>query len=640
MKKLFILLAVAAMGFMAGCGDEYDDSALSGRIDSLEQRLSALETVMRAYESNLFILSVQESEEGYVINFSDGSVAIITNGKEGEKGERGETLIERIAVGTDEVTFVLTDGRIFSIALYADLSIVFDEGDLLSMPLNSSREIHYTVTSSLPDVEIEVLASADIRAKVVPATATEGVIEVHTGAEIDEYSKMIVLVSNGEKVIMRRFLFEESGLRVEDNTTKTLEPRGGELTLEYWSNAECEVIIPEAAQSWISLSPTTRTLAKHSVVLDIAVNTGDSRSANVTVQTPDGLMKATFRIVQKALPTEYYYSTDYSHDGEVIVLQKAVKGNGIDIVLLGDAYSDRQIADGTYMEVMEDMLEYLFYEEPFYTYQHLFNVYAVNVVSPTEGYDHGATALEGYFGEGTTVGGNNGTCMTYARKAVSDERMDETLIVVAMNRDVHAGTCYMYTASDNKGTYGSGTSVAYFPVRSYPAEFLQLLLHEACGHGFAKLADEYGQNGAITSYEAERRKEWQDVLGWFKNVDFTDDLSTIRWNYFLNDSRYNGERMGAFEGGLAYAKGVWRPKETSIMRYYTGGFNAPSREAIYYRIHKLAYGPNWVYDYEEFVEYDEVNRYWSGYTLNTFAPDEFKPTAPPVILEKSWRDEL
>ncbi len=44
------------------------------------------------------------------------------------------------------------------------------------------------------------------------------------------------------------------------------------------------------------------------------------------------------------------------------------------------------------------------------------------------------------------------------------------------------------------------------------------------------------------------------------------------------------------------------------MKNNKGGFNAPSREAIWYRIHKLAYGDEWEYDYEDFVEYDEVNR--------------------------------
>ena len=39
----------------------------------------------------------------------------------------------------------------------------------------------------------------------------------------------------------------------------------------------------------------------------------------------------------------------------------------------------------------------------------------------------------------------------------------------------------------------------------------------------------------------------------------------------------------------------------------TGMFNAPSREAIYKRIHRLAFGKDWQYDYETFVEYDQKN---------------------------------
>ena len=39
-----------------------------------------------------------------------------------------------------------------------------------------------------------------------------------------------------------------------------------------------------------------------------------------------------------------------------------------------------------------------------------------------------------------------------------------------------------------------------------------------------------------------------------------------------------------------------------------GEFNAPSREAIYYRIHKLAYGDSWVYNFEDFAAYDAINR--------------------------------
>jgi hypothetical protein len=78
------------------------------------------------------------------------------------------------------------------------------------------------------------------------------------------------------------------------------------------------------------------------------------------------------------------------------------------------------------------------------------------------------------------------------------------------------------------------------------------------------------------------------------------------------------------------------------MRYNTGGFNAPSREAIYYRIHKLAYGDSWEYSYEDFVEYDAVNRSTSSSApqkaRRNYVEKPLEPTAAPVVVGKSWRD--
>lgn len=336
-----------------------------------------------------------------------------------------------------------------------------------------------------------------------------------------------------------------------------------------------------------------------------------------------------------------YISTDYSQDGVVTTLQTATKGNGIDIVLMGDAYSDRQIADGTYRTDMEYIYNNLFTEEPYKSFKDHFNVHYVNVVSATEGYEYGNTALDSYFGDGTLVGGNDNAVFNYALNAISEEEMDEALIIVAMNSDNYAGTCYMYYPESVSGTYGSGPSVAYFP-RSGDAEtFAQLLHHEACGHGFAKLADEYAYEymGAVSSDYVSQITSQQNDWGWWKNVDFTSDTSAIRWSNFINDARYANEGLGAFEGGLTYWSGVWRPTENSIMRYNTGGFNAPSREAIYYRIHKLAYGDSWEYDYEEFVEWDAINRTAAAAAKRkSTKPATYKPTHAPIIVNKSWRD--
>ncbi len=343
---------------------------------------------------------------------------------------------------------------------------------------------------------------------------------------------------------------------------------------------------------------------------------------------------------EEKYPNAYYTSTDYSQDGVVTTLQTATKGDGIDIVLMGDAYSDRQIADGTYEADMENLYNNLFTEEPYKSFKDHFNVYYVNVVSATEGYEHSGAALGGYFGDGTLVGGNDNAVFNYALKAISEEEMDEALLIVAMNSDNYAGTCYMYYPETN-ADYGKGVSVSYFPRGGDAETFAQLLHHEACGHGFVKLADEYAYEdmGAIPSDYVSQIQSQQNSWGWWKNVDFTSDPTATRWSHFINDTRYANEGLGAYEGGLTYWTGVWRPTENSIMRYNTGGFNAPSREAIYYRIHKLAYGADWEYDYEEFVEWDARNRSNSATTRGVpYKSAINKPTHPPVIVNKSWKD--
>jgi hypothetical protein len=77
------------------------------------------------------------------------------------------------------------------------------------------------------------------------------------------------------------------------------------------------------------------------------------------------------------------------------------------------------------------------------------------------------------------------------------------------------------------------------------------------------------------------------------------------------------------------------------MRHNTGGFNAPSRESIYYRIHKLAYGSSWTYDYEEFARYDAVNRVSSAAAAaerDNYVEKAYEPTPPPVIIPHAWNE--
>lgn len=330
---------------------------------------------------------------------------------------------------------------------------------------------------------------------------------------------------------------------------------------------------------------------------------------------------------------DLYTSTDYSADGAVTMLQQAVEGRGIDIVLMGDGFSDRMVADGRYQEVMIRCMEAMFSEAPFSHFRELFNIYMVTAVSANECFEYNSTtALRCKFGEGTLISGDNERCFDYVADIVTEEQLDDTLIVVVLNSDKYAGTTYMY--HPRAGVFGSGTAIAYVPLTTENEIFRTLVCHEAVGHGFAKLDDEYILEG-MGAMPADNRgyRAKREAFGWLKNTDVYHSHNFVKWSHFLSLQRYIGAGVGVFEGAASYASGVYRPTEQSIMNQNIDGFNPPSREAIYQRIHSLAYGNQWSYDFEKFKEYDFVN------LLPNIAPkmslnseiQSFTPTHSPII---------
>ena len=305
-----------------------------------------------------------------------------------------------------------------------------------------------------------------------------------------------------------------------------------------------------------------------------------------------------------------YCSVDFTMDKKVKILQPASQGKGIDIVIMGDAYSDRLIADGTYEIDMREAIDAIFEMEPMKSYKDFFNVYMVYAVSKNEVHE-GATALGVY-----NQIGNSDICKAYTRIAISNKPLsDIAIIVIGHDREAFpepiANVLTVYSwKGDEYNDYGQAEySIAYCGKTGDTQDDANTFVHEF-GHLFAKLADEYERNdeaiGSSDEYEIPNLIDFCLHTGAYKNIDLTGDPETIKWYRFLADSRYADEHLGAYEGGLLYSKGVWRPNENSIMRTGTV-FNAPSREAIYYRIHKLAYGEDWQYDYETFVQQDLKN---------------------------------
>ena len=324
-----------------------------------------------------------------------------------------------------------------------------------------------------------------------------------------------------------------------------------------------------------------------------------------------------------------YTSSDYSQDGKVTKIHSATVGKGIDVVFAGDAFADRdQELFNKYVEIGKDAF---FTEEPFKSTKDRFNIYRIGSVSKNgiitqEG---GDTKFSAKFGEGTAISGDHNSVFRFVQDKMPSVNLKKTIIFVIVNKAKYAGTCWMF--SDNK-------AVCYVPLCRDENDYAQTLRHEGCGHGFGKLADEYvSYNYTITQDEINSLTTWKPLAyGFYENVDLTSDPEKIAWSKFISDSRYSG-KVGVYEGGYTYAYGVYRPTEYSIMRYNTGGFNAPSREAIYKKIMKFSEGDSWTYDYETFVAFDAPARSAEAVTraaaqCATVDKADFIPLSPPVMV--------
>ena len=75
----------------------------------------------------------------------------------------------------------------------------------------------------------------------------------------------------------------------DDNNTFNISAKGALITLEYQTSIDCDVVIPEDAKSWITITPaTTRALVEESVTLNVLKNTTHSaRSAVIKIVAID-----------------------------------------------------------------------------------------------------------------------------------------------------------------------------------------------------------------------------------------------------------------------------------------------------------------------------------------------------------------
>ena len=286
------------------------------------------------------------------------------------------------------------------------------------------------------------------------------------------------------------------------------------------------------------------------------------------------------------------YDSDYV-DGAIQTLQTHTQGSGIDIVFTGDGYSARDIARGTFSSNAIDGYGYFFDVEPYKSYQQYFDVYVVTAISPDSGIGTLNTIVDTKFSSTFTQNrplvGNTADVFDWARRADNGIDFTKSLVVLLMNTSTYEGVTIMKT---------DGSAIACCPVsqEDYPYDFRGIVQHEAGGHGFGKLADEYiYHNSFLQNCDCsccEHPQSDNDImtsfgkckaLGWYKNLTMSSDSRSLPWAHLIYHPQYS-DYVDVFEGGYMHSRGIYRSEATSCMNNNIPYYSAISRQAIVERI--------------------------------------------------------
>lgn len=352
---------------------------------------------------------------------------------------------------------------------------------------------------------------------------------------------------------------------------------------------------------WCEVSPASgNKKTKVTLTINAMAKNGTSREGKVVFRLKEEEYTHECRVSQ--------YGYAYGED-QWLTLQKATKGKkgGINIVLLGDGYDAKSIADGSYLKTMKQEMEYFFGLEPYTTYRGYFNVYTAFPLSTESGvgtvntirYNRFNTTFTG----GVKLKADYDEIFAYALNAptVTKENLNQTLIIMVPNTTEYGGVTQMWT---------SGAAIAFCPLStySYPLDTRGVVQHEAGGHGFGKLGDEYiYHNAFIDNCQCTDGCDHGDdfymfkALGWYENLSFTGKMQSVPWSHLIFDPRYS-DLVDIYEGGYMHSRGVFRSEQNSCMNNNIPYYSTISRESIVKRIKRYA---GETYSFEDFVKNDK-----------------------------------
>lgn len=235
------------------------------------------------------------------IKVEDGKFLFSTNGTDwvviGDAGTSGIGLIKNVRedVENNSVIIELSDREIV-IPKGQNFALVI-KADEIGIKAGETINVEYSLISA-DNAIVRALPENGYTVKVNPISATKGQLSITAPSPVVDASILIVAV-NGNGVMSGKILsIAEGKLDVKADATP-VPAEGGSVTVEITTNLDYEIVIPEAAKTWITLVET-KALRTDNVTFSVAQNTeATQRTAEVEVRV-DGAKVQSFNIVQQA----------------------------------------------------------------------------------------------------------------------------------------------------------------------------------------------------------------------------------------------------------------------------------------------------------------------------------------------------
>ncbi|MEI3422909.1 MAG: hypothetical protein V8R91_18700 [Butyricimonas faecihominis] len=103
---------------------------------------------------------------------------------------------------------------------------------------------------------------------------------------------------------------------------------------------------------------------------------------------------------------------------------------------------------------------------------------------------------------------------------MNEGNLNQSLVIITPNSTDYGGICQMWA---------DGSAIAFCPLSTYgyPLDSRGVIQHEAGGHGFGKLGDEYIYHNEFIDFctcvccDHVEAFNWAKSLGWYENLSLT-----------------------------------------------------------------------------------------------------------------------